>query len=207
MMQTTVKVTSMGDGWDEAAELTERVGAESRLKRSEVLRLRLLAEELIGMLRGIAGNVEAEFGIERLYRQFTLRLTADIAMSREMHERLIAVSSQKKNDAAQSFMGKLREMIAVALLPKESGEDAVADFSLGIMGAAGNTIDYSTRLPKDTFYWSMQQYRENVESGRGNETAAAWDELEKSIVANIADEVSVRIVGTNVGITIEKTFR
>ena len=43
-------------------------------------------------------------------------------------------------------------------------------------------------------------------ASRGGESKEAWDELEKSIVANLADEVSVNTVSSTVEITISKAF-
>ena len=44
--------------------------------------------------------------------------------------------------------------------------------------------------------WSMEDYRASLEQGKDDNDGmmAAWDELEKSIVASIADDV---IVGVN----------
>ena len=56
--------------------------------------------------------------------------------------------------------------------------------------------------------WSMKKYRSSVDEARdtNGRPAEAWDELEKSIVASIADEVTVRIKDSGVAITIEKAF-
>ena len=51
-----VKVNSQGLGWDEALEFTEKLGLEGGLDKKELLQLRLLGEELIGLMRGIAGR-------------------------------------------------------------------------------------------------------------------------------------------------------
>ncbi len=59
MKTPEILVSSFGAGMAEALEATEKLGADSGLGRKEILRLRLLAEELIGMMRGIAGNIEA----------------------------------------------------------------------------------------------------------------------------------------------------
>ncbi len=60
----------------------------------------------------------------------------------------------------------------------------------------------------DTYSWSMSTYVSRVRSRLGElaEADEAWDELEKSIVANLADEVTVNIVGNAVEIVITKTF-
>ena len=54
----------------------------------------------------------------------------------------------------------------------------------------------------------MQAYKAGVEDhlGESSEADAAWDEMEKSIVANIADDVSVSIKYSEVIIVITKAF-
>ena len=51
--------------------------------------------------------------------------------------------------------------------------------------------------------WSLRKFEDESKKDTENET---WDELEKSIVANIADDVSVKIVGTSVEIIVSKAF-
>ena len=60
----------------------------------------------------------------------------------------------------------------------------------------------------DTYAWTLKRYMSQVRSNQAQdeETAEAWDELEKSIVANLADDVSVKIEGSNVEIAITKAF-
>ena len=193
-------VTSQGQGMNEALAVTERMGMEAGLERKQILRLRLLSEELFGLLRGIAGEVEADYWLERTDRQFALHLKSEVTLTRDMHEQLVAVSTSGENAAAKGFMGKIREMIAVSLLPKDSGTSILSGLSLGLMSMAAPSAN--------TYRWSMKKYKEAVESERkGNmEAEEAWDELERSIVASIADEVSVCVTGSCAEITIFKAF-
>ena len=62
MKSTVIEVTSKGGGIDEALSLTEKLGTESGICKKSVIHLRLLAEELLGMLRSIAGDVSATTG-------------------------------------------------------------------------------------------------------------------------------------------------
>lgn len=213
MKTEIISVTSRGQGMDEALAMTEKLGAESGLERKQNLRLRLLAEELFGMLRGIAGDVEADYWLEKTDRNFALHLKSNVVMTREMREQLIAVSTSGENAAARGFMGKLREMIAVALLPDESGRSGLTGLSLGFAGLSmgfASMADPSsvTQLRTDVFRWSMLEYKKKVDSSRSENTEAeaAWDELERSIVASIADEVSVCVVNSDVEIIISKAF-
>ncbi|MBP5618497.1 MAG: hypothetical protein J6X61_05065, partial [Clostridia bacterium] len=55
--------------------------------------------------------------------------------------------------------------------------------------------------------WTMAFYKEELQQNMADEEASeAWDELEKSIVANVADDVRVSIAGKNVAITVYKAF-
>ena len=54
--------------------------------------------------------------------------------------------------------------------------------------------------------WSMDVYREGIENAKEKDGAAqeAWDELEKSILANLADDVRVSIKGNVAEVVVEK---
>ena len=51
--------------------------------------------------------------------------------------------------------------------------------------------------------WSLSSYKE---CAGGNKDGEEWDELEKSIIANLADDVIVGVIGKNVDIIIKKKF-
>ena len=192
-----IRINSYGDGMREALEATERLGVEGGLTPKQTLRLRLLAEELFGMMRSIVGEMEADYRVERAYQDYTIRMKSEVIMTQELRRQLIAVSTQGENAAAIGFMGKLRDMIGAALLPKS---DSPSMLTLGLM-SMGSPGGYSAGSA--SYDWSLVKYKSGLkESG----AADAWDELEKSIVANIADEVSIRIKGSVVEIIISKTF-
>lgn len=205
MKTAEIKVTTQGEGMEEALAATEKLGLDCGLGHKENLRLRLLAEELIGLLRGITGSVEAEYQAREENREFNLRLCADVTLDQEMRRQLLAASSSGKNAAARGFMGKLREMVALVLLPKGQNASSVSSLSLGLI-SMGSPVGYVSGL--DTYSWTMSTYmseiKENLEDIAGAQEA--WDELEKSIVANLADEVSVNIRGSAVEIAISKAF-
>ena len=199
------KVTSREVGTEKALEMTEKLGNFAGLTGKEQLRLRLLAEELMGLLRGIAGEVEAIYWVEVREKAFALHLKSQISMNQELRSELLAASSSGKNAAATGFMGKIRELFSVALMPSSEDPFMLTGLSLGLM-SSGSPVGYNVAM--DSYVWSMNQYKTEVEGIAEENTAAAeaWDELEKSIVANLADEVSVAIVDNDVEITIYKAF-
>ena len=50
--------------------------------------------------------------------------------------------------------------------------------------------------------WSLNRYKNAAE-----ENGEEWDELEASIIANLADDVIVGIKGSKVDITVKKKFK
>lgn len=208
MKTKEIIIASSGQGMDEALLETERIGVESGLTPKEVLRLRLLTEELFGMMRSILGLVLARFQVEEENNTFSIRLDSTVQMTQEMRKQLMSVSSEGRNAAAVGFMGKLRDMISVALLPNESGLSILSGFSMGMMSTVRNTDAIARQANEKMFSWSMSKYKSEVEGLRDEDQEAeeAWDELEKSIVANIADEVSVLVQGSDVKIIITKAF-
>jgi hypothetical protein len=197
-----IVITNQGTGMHDALEATEKLGTDCGLGGKEILHLRLLAEELFGMAQSIAGELEGQYWVVQEGSRYEIHLKSEVELTKEMHKRFIDVSTQGENAAAKGFMGKLRNMIAVALLPKEDGASML---SMGLMSMGSPT---GMRAENLDYMWSMNQYRTAVDHNRSadEQAEAAWDELEKSIVASIADEVNVHIKSSQVEITIIKTF-
>ena len=59
-------------------------------------------------------------------------------------------------------------------------------------------------LSEAMYSWSMQKYKSEVENQ--NEDSEILDELEKSIIANIADEVQVGVSNQKVELIVQKKF-
>jgi hypothetical protein len=62
---------------------------------------------------------------------------------------------------------------------------------------------------ENEFSWNMEEYRTEVKhrmKQNDKKSANACDELEKSILANIADDVSVKVNGNNVEIVVYRKF-
>ena len=201
MKTEIITISNSGAGMKEALTMTETLGNEKGLDKKPVLHLRLLSEELFGLLRGIAGNVKADYWIESEDKNFALHMKSDINMTEEAKKQLLAVSSSGKNAAAKGFMGKIKVMIAdFLLISSEFMPYAVMNTASAY--PMGSVINATSTV------WSMADYKADVKShiNDSKEASEAWDELEKSIVASIADEVKVKIVGKNVEIVVYKAF-
>ena len=95
----------------------EKETAYNGLEAKKALRLRLLAEELCGMLPGLTQNFKGEFWAETDGDNYELHveLRAD-DMDIDLRDELISVSKSGKNAAAKGVMGKIRAVAETMLL-------------------------------------------------------------------------------------------
>ena len=204
MKTEIVSIFSSGDGRNEALELAERTGAYCGLDNKSVLRLRLLSEELIELIRSLSSDLRGDFWLETKDKNVEIHLKTEIPMDLQTRNELLAVSSSGKNSAAKGLIGKIREMIAIKTLPENPDSKYMEQQALGFLSLGYQMGTYGA----GTYSWSMNTYISQIDKADFNidETKEAKDELEKSIVANLADEVKVNIVNSDVEATIYKSF-
>ena len=184
----------------------EKVTAYNGLEAKKALRLRLLAEELCGMLPGLIENFNGEFWAENDGETYELHveLKAD-GMNLDLRDELISVSKSGTNAAAKGIMGKIRAVAETMLLAASDPSLAVpcGDFydchgyNMGF-GYMNPTLSCETGY---IYSWSLFNYKTAVE-----EQDDAYAELERSIVAKLADDIIVGVRGNNVEIVVKKSF-
>lgn len=190
MKTDVIRVASSGSGMEKALEQAEKVALYKGLPRKSALHLRLLTEEAMGLLRSITGDVDGLFWIEDDDETYELHLKVDTMTDEDQRKKLLSVSSSGKNEAAKGLMGKIRAFF-------EPAEGIPVMFDMTMADAPGWA----------DFTWSLSAYQiqlqEMVEQKR-NGADEAWDELEKSVVTHVADDVKVGIRGREVELVIVK---
>ena len=177
---------------------TEKTSVYASLDQKQSGRLRLLSEELVEMLPSLLEFTAGEFWIECAGKNFELHtvLNPNDSLTSEKRDELLKVSSSGKNAAAVGIMAKIRLAATFMLIDYEKNAaqmPATNDFYHDGMGAN----PYFTISS-----WSLENYRTKAKGEQGEK----WDELEKSIIANIADDVLVGIDGKKVEIIVKKSF-
>lgn len=171
-----------------------KVAEYNGLTHKQALQLRLLCEEIDGMLPNIIEDFEGILWID--FEEGTCKVNVSIQMPKfdvEKKEELIALAKNKKNAAAVGILGKIRSVVEDFFLNDEMLRAcAVSSGSFNVSGG----MDYSS-------YWSLTQYKETVKE---EQNEAAWDELEKSVISSVADDVIVGVKGKQVDIVIVKNF-
>lgn len=175
----------------------DKAAQYSGLEKKQALHLRLLAEELVSMLPELLEIGTGEFWIENDGQDFELHASIrSTGLTVFEREDLLAISTSGKNAAGKGILGKIR-LVAANML---------ADFAEAsrLETEAGVYTFYNMGAGTEAMYmtsWSLNSYRQNAQ-----DNAEAWDELEKSIIANLADDVVVGVKGKKVDIIIKKHF-
>ena len=80
------------------------------LDRKAKMHIRILAEEILGMVEAIAGIFNAYYWIEDDNEGYHLHLEAKVEMNTTKKDALIDASTSKQNNSARGVMGKLRDV-------------------------------------------------------------------------------------------------
>ena len=177
MKSDIITIDNKGNGIDEAVFEAKKVCDYTGLDYKNAIRLQLCAEELLSMARSVTGEMKASFWIERDKATYELHLSTHTVMDREKRDLLLASATSRKNEAAGSFLGKLRDMFESAMLSDPVRESEIPDEALNDL------------------------YNHTIEC-----TDAEWDGYEQSTLRRLADKIIIAIRGDNVDMTVIKTF-
>ena len=132
MKTDIIKISNSGSGFQSAIEQTLKASQYRGLSHKEEMQLRLCTEEMLSLVRSVTGGLQANFWVESEGKNFSLHLSAKTVMDREKRENLIASATSHKNEAANSFLGRLRDAFESALLSDADNsipEDALDDLA------------------------------------------------------------------------------
>ena len=198
MKSNICKIEKSTRDLDAILKESERVAEYNGLSHKQALQLRLLCEEIDGMLPNLIDDFEGELWIDFEDGECKVNVSIKIPeFNIDKKEELIGIAKNKKNAAAVGIVGKIRDAIEDFFLDEERIK--VVSLSSGTFGLGtgySEGVDYS-------YLWRLEQYRNSVKKeGR----AEAWDELEKSVIASVADDVIVGVKGRQANIIIVKKF-
>ena len=120
--------------------------------------------------------MKASFWLENEGKDFQLHLSTKTVMDKEKRSLLIQSASSRKNEAAATFLGKLRDIL----------EESLASYP-------DNSDD---GIPDEVYKDLVVHPAENPE----------WDEFEKSVLKSVADKVKIAIRGGSIDMTVIKSF-
>ena len=176
----------------------EKVAVYNDLTHKQALQLRLLCEELDGMLPNIMEEFDGDLWIE--FEDGVCKVNVSLRLEElpgDKKKELISIAKNKKNAAHVGIVGKIREAIENFYLDEELFQACA--MSLGSFHMAAN-FGAGMEYP---YLWSLEEYRAIVKK---EDEGERWDELEKSVIASVADDVIVGVKGKQADIIIIKKF-
>ena len=197
MISDKCKIENGTRDLDAILKESKKVAVYNQLNDKQTMQLRLLCEELDGMLPNIIDEFDGELWIE--FSNGVCKVTAELCFaefSSEKKSELVNIAKDKKNAYAVGLVGKIRSVLEDLFLDK----DAVYSYNTSTLFNYG--IEYSVGMEYSAYTWNLGKYKEAVKE----ENKTEWDELEKSIIANLADDVTVGVKGRQAKIVVTKKF-
>lgn len=176
MKSDVITIDNNGNGFKEAINETKRIADFNKLSEKDSLHLQLCAEEMLSMARSITGELKASFWIDCEGSNYDLNMTTETVMDKEKRELLIASSSSRKNEAAKSFLGMLRDSFEQAML--------------------ADTDKVYFELPDEVAADVVGRYVEGQD----------WDQYEASTLRKLVDDIKIAIRGGVVQMTVSKKY-
>ena len=175
---------------------SEKVAVYNELNHKQTLQLRLLCEEIDGMLPKIIDDFDGDFWID--FEDGVCRVNLSIQFAKftsNKKKELLSLAKDKKNASVKGIVAKVRAAIEEFFLDEENinAMSMMSEFD-GMM--VGSCVGSS-------YYWSLDQYKTSVRKAK---KAEDWDEIEKSVIASVADDIIVGVKGLQATITIVKKF-
>lgn len=176
MKSNVIMITNSGNGFENAVTETRKAAEYQGLSGKNMLHLELMTEEMLSLVRSVTGEMQASFWIETEGSRCDMHVTTKTVLDKEKRALLISTASSRKNEAAKTFLGYLRNAFEEAMA-------ADVDHSLDEI-----PMDILNDLPNHP-----------IESQE-------WDGYEQSVLRKVADDVKITIRGDVVDMTVIKNF-
>ena len=176
MKSDVILIDNQGNGFKQAVEETKKVASYTSLESRQTVRLQLMTEEMLSLARSVTGEMKASFWIENEGTKYDLHMTTKTVMDKEKRFLLLSSASSRKNEAAKTFLGLLRDKFEEAMTMEADHSEEEIPWDL-VDDLANHPID----IPD-------------------------WDGYERSVLQSLADTVKIGIRGGQVEITVSKNF-
>ena len=161
---------------------TEKMCRASDLDAKQTMHMRLLAEELICMLPQLLSYGTGTFWIESDYLKFEFHMKVKPQRVVDFERKKTGQGAMEKNLSKRSMLRR-------------------------ICAAVDNAVNYNKARRADYGrQWSLASYVNELKKTDRRTNEDAWDELEKSIIANLATNVTIDAHDDDVEVVLRKDF-
>lgn len=153
--------------------------------------LRLLAEEMFSMCKELLETERVDFEMLEQDGTYVLQTATKTRVKDQTREQLLSVSSSGKNITSRGIKGVL-----FAALDAFSYEANPYSYNASVGYGIHSMMGFERA-------WTLSHY---METAPHIEISKEWDGMEKSIIANFADDVAIGVGGGRVKIMVTKKF-
>lgn len=184
---------------------TERFAKSCDLPPKKVLHLRLLAEETLGMMNGLLSVRDGEFWVEKNNDGYKLHAQARTRNITELAtKRLLEASTSGENDCYKGISGKICRALdwLIAVQRTDAGDEPLvfdANNKQVLTDAYAWEMAETLASATGAAQWSFSQYIAREKLDLKDEQ---WDELERSVLSNLADDICIGVRDHDVFITV-----
>ena len=192
---------------ENATDATERFASAMNLNYHAALRLQLLTEETLGMIKSMVDDFYGQIWFEGEGTKCEIHLEATALMDADKKSKIMSASSTGKNVLTKGFMSRLGDMISSALHNMGEAMDFYGEETMRYGIVHMDDMITPPGVGDMTPIWTLSNYRAVLDQEKGSDEAdMAWDELQKSIVAKLADDVVVGVKSDRIVMIISKDF-
>ena len=197
MMTDKLWISSSVRRTDDVIEILNEFAEKNGITGSDYTHLGLLAEETLGMANQLLRVYDGELWLEETAAGYEIILEAEVRGNEDGNA--VPTASPK------GFMAKIAEMLNCSFMFEN-----ISEMPENLADMLPDYMSYGIREGEDAQAWagswSLSAYRNNLRMRQEkNRTALpALAELEKSIVAHLADEVTIGIHGNRIRLVISK---
>ncbi|MEG0688014.1 MAG: hypothetical protein RR466_04925 [Hungatella sp.] len=153
--------------------------------------LRLLTEEMFSMCKELLDVSYLDFEVKRELNRYTLCASTKTRVDEDAREQFLSMSSSGKNTANKGIKGLLGAVLETMSF---GGDPSLSGACLAYGYMSGSEY---------TCMWRLSEYMATVPA----ETfKSEWDGMEKSIIANFADDISIAVRSGRLEMTVTKIF-
>lgn len=154
--------------------------------------LRLLTEEMFSMVNELLDADRLDYEISGEDKKYVLKVSVRTRVSEKARSQFLSLSSDDRNAANRGLKGMLGAVMESLLYGDMRGEE-YAGWRYGITPPMG---EYGRM-------WMLSQY---ITAAPREKAEGDWDGMEKSIIANFADDISIGVRSGRLEMAVTKAF-
>ena len=134
MKSDVITITNRGEGFEQARKEALKVSVYKDLNEKDTRHMLLFTEEMLSVAGIIDTDLDASFWIEGNGKDVELHMTTTTVLDAKTRAQLIGAATSRKNEAAKSFLGKIRDAFEQAMASEYSSNEPPYEIQADIQG-------------------------------------------------------------------------